>query len=395
MATTLYNFSYVLVLFTAFAVSLGFIHPSHFGRRTKSSFSSSPEEVSEIFKVEEEAPGIEAVRAPLKFVGPYPCLALRFAQVATEAQRSKNSTGVSLDFVLDTAANVNTINGQVAKELRLEVVGEALPGVASSGPMSGGETFALGDAQLEGLDEEPFVFMERLTASAIPVSNPACAGLLGTAFFYCFEGGVEFFWGSTPDGAPNEPASVTFFGETDDEIQKVLRGMTRVVITLIPITQLPSVTVRIGDVEMPALLDTGSPITVLNSQAALRAGIKTVAPPPPPELTNNPFVAAANRFKQAQAAQQAASKGDILTILGSNGKPTNLLRSTSTSEISVVGESQDISFGDASIYVGDIPGLAALNGIGIESPPAVILGMDILRKRPKMFLRARQNEVYF
>ena len=90
-----------------------------------------------------------AVRAPLKYVGPYPCLALRFPHLATSSQRGRNVTGISLDFVLDTAANTNTLNGQVAQELQLEVVGEALPGVGAAGSIAGGDTYLLGDCQLD------------------------------------------------------------------------------------------------------------------------------------------------------------------------------------------------------------------------------------------------------
>lgn len=50
---------------------------------------------------------------------------------------------VSLDFILDTAANTNTINAQVASELGLEAVGEALPGVGAGGTIGGGMTFLL------------------------------------------------------------------------------------------------------------------------------------------------------------------------------------------------------------------------------------------------------------
>jgi hypothetical protein len=172
--------------------------------------------------------------------------------------------------------------------------------------------------------------------------------------------------------------------------------MTKVKIEPIPVTQLPSVTVKINGVEMQALLDTGSPVTVLNSEAARQAGVETVNLPAPPEDSKNPFAAFGNRFKQAQEASQAAAKGDVLTIAGSDGQPTSLLKSISPWELSLVGENnQDVSFGEGNVYVGDLPGLAALNGIGVESPPAVVLGMDVLRRRNKMFLRARNNEVYF
>ena len=91
---------------------------------------------SDLQQLQQQQPN--AVRAPLKYVGPYPCLALRFPHLATSSQRGRNVTGISLDFVMDTAANTNTLNGQVAQELQLEVVGEALPGVGAAGSIAGG-----------------------------------------------------------------------------------------------------------------------------------------------------------------------------------------------------------------------------------------------------------------
>jgi len=335
------------------------------------------------------------VRAPLKFVGPYPSLGLRFPELATKSQKSQNMTGVSLDFILDTAANTNTINAQVAEELGLEVVGSALPGVGSAGVISGGSTYMLGDSQLDGVGED-FTFMQELTASALPIASPAAAGLLSLAFFNCFEGGVEFDWSSEQvmENGMQRPPSVTFYGQVDNNFTKILDDMTRVPIQSVPITNLPSVIIKVNGIEMPALLDTGSPITVLNKQAAQQAGIETVELPLQSKETNNPFAAAANRFKEAQATAQAAARGDVLTIAGAQGRPVNLLKSIGKARVALVGDSE-VSFGDSNVYVGDIPGLAALSGIGVQSPPAVVLGMDVLRRRPKMLLRARNNEVYF
>jgi hypothetical protein len=59
------------------------------------------------------------------------------------------------------------------------------------------------------------------------------------------------------------------------------------------------------------------------------------------------------------------------------------------------GGSQDVGIGESNIHVGDIPGLAALNGICVDSPPSAVFGMDVLRKRPKMLMQARDQEVYF
>lgn len=335
--------------------------------------------------------GACVVRAPIQFLGPYPTMALRFPDLATFSQRERNATGISLDFVLDTAANTNTINAQVASELDLDVVGEALPGLGAGGAISGGDTFLLGDCEIDGLaKEDKFTFMTDLTASALPVASPTSAGLLSLAFFNCFPGGVEFNWGSD-----KTPASVTFHG---DEEHLELEGMVRVPITTLPLTLLPTVTLRINGVDIPALFDTGSPITVLNAQAAKAANIKTVEKTKPLEKkSSNPFASMAQNFKAAQEAAQAAARGDILAIAGANGQAIQLLKSTSPVDVQVAvqdDESSSTSMGESHLYVGDLPGLAALDGLGEESPPAAVLGMDVLRQRPRVIFRGQANEVY-
>jgi hypothetical protein len=313
--------------------------------------------------------------------------------LATSKQRAADKKGVSLDFVVDTAANVNAIQAAVAQELRLNKVGRALPGVSAAGALPGGDTYLLGDAELDGIPDK-FTFMTNLTASALPVASPAAAGLLSLAFLQCFEGGIEFDWGRPTTTVGEEegavPPSLTFYGEPTEQ-GSVEGGMQPVTIKRIPVTQLPSVTIRLNGVEMPALLDTGSPITVLNAAAAQQAGIETV--PDPSQGGRGPFAAVASRFQQAQAA----SRGDVLTIMGANGKPANLLKSTAPCRVSLPTSSgaEDVDFQEGHVYVGDLPGLAALNGLGVESPPAVVLGMDVLRRRPKMLLRAQDDQVWF
>ena len=328
------------------------------------------------------------VRAPLRYVGPYPCLALKFPQLATQSQRERNVTGVTLDFILDTAANTNTINGEVAQLLDLEVVGEAPSGVAALGAIDGGKTFSLGDCQLDGIPkDDQFTFMTQLTASALPVANPATAGLLSLSFLQCFEGGVEFTWGTFQDGTEAKLPSITFYGLGHESEDKV-KSMVRVPVEPVPLTLLPSVTVRINGVDVPALLDTGSPVTVLNAQAAKIAGIETVDVDT--QESRNPFANVAKNFKLAQAA----SKGEVLMVAGVDGRMVNLLRSESPVEIGLVGDTDIAEFGKGNVYVGDLPGLQALNGLGVDSPPAVVLGMDVLRCRPSMLFRAQTNELF-
>jgi hypothetical protein len=90
-------------------------------------------------------------------------------------------------------------------------------------------------------------------------------------------------------------------------------------------------------------------------------------------------------------------------IMGTNGEKVNLVKSKEAAKV-VIPSAQNtvaevtttkVDFGSVSLYVGELPGLAALNGLGVESPPAVVLGMDVLRQRPSMLLRAQDNEVWF
>ena len=349
-----------------------------------------------------------AVRAPLKYVGPYPCLALRFPHLATSSQRGRNVTGISLDFVLDTAANTNTLNGQVAQELQLEVVGEALPGVGAAGSIAGGDTYLLGDCQLDygvtmedkkdaTADVGEFIFMQGLTASALPVASPAAAGLLGLYFFHCFQGGVMFEWGSNSNsnGAASSLAipSVTFFSDRN-KVGNALDGLARAPIKPLPVSALPSINIVINGQKIPALLDTGSPITVLNAEAAKMAGVTTaMADDSGGKSSSNPFNPFAKLTKNFQSAQ-AAARGDVLLIAGAGGERVELVKSKEVVECGVVGDGDaPIDIGQHSIYVGDLPGLAALGGLGGDgAPPAAVLGMDVLRTRQRMVYRV--DEVY-
>mmetsp|Transcript_22837 Transcript_22837/g.34429 ORF Transcript_22837/g.34429 Transcript_22837/m.34429 type:complete len:400 (-) Transcript_22837:3515-4714(-) len=353
--------------------------------------------------------GSDVVRSPLRFLGPYPSMPLRFPGLATASQKSRNVTGISLDFVLDTAANTNTINAQVASELELEKVGEAPGGVGAAGGLMGGDTFLLGDAELDlqrdsddNKDEadDNFIFMQGLTASALPVAAPGAAGLLSLSFFYCFEGGVEFVWGDQ-----TSLPSITFYG-SDTNLN--VNGMALVPFESLPVSMLPSVTISINGFEMPALFDTGSPITVLNAKAAEAAGIDKAI-----DLTEqaddagsgwNPFSKIKANIQQAQELATATSRGDILTIMGSDG-PVRLVKSKDPQTLSLQaqtfdapasqkGDKQYTTVGQSHCYVGDLPGLAALGGLGDSAPPAAVLGMDFLRLRPRVVFRAQQKEIY-
>ena len=295
-----------------------------------------------------------------RWLGPYPALALSLPDLSSPAQKAKQlagdytAKGVTLDFVLDTASNTNTINAQVAGPtsqggLELTQVGSVAGGVGAGGAIGGGATFMLGNAELADVPAaERIVFMSGITATALPVPAPTAAGLLGAPFLNSFAGGVDIVWGPPPllvsasaadaaaaaAAAASAPAdtqpSITFYG--DEAGCEALRvGLSEVPVKQLDGSGLPSVILSVNGVAIPALLDTGSPITVLNAAAANAAGL-AYASLDVPAASSNPFVKAAAALKTAQAA----ASGDILMIAGSNGSPVQLVRSEGQTAIGLM-----------------------------------------------------------
>ena len=166
---------------------------------------------------------------------------------------------------------------------------------------------------------------------------------------------------------------------------------------------LPSVTLMINGEAVPALFDTGSPITVLNARAAKASGIETTIPieEANPDESNsadggwNPFSKIASNIQSAQKIAKATAEGNILQIMGTDGKPVRLVKSKEAETVNIkTGSSGEKLLSSSQIFVGDIPGLQALGGLGGDAPPAAVLGMDVLSKLPRMVFRARQNEIY-
>ena len=113
------------------------------------------------------------------------------------------------------------------------------------------------------------------------------AGLLAIGFLFAFPGGAEFCWGDAAaaaaaaaagsgEGAATPP-SLTMFGTMPLMSEGLAEGLADG-LSEVPARQLESglvcVTMRVNGVEIPSLLDTGSPITVLNAAAAEAAGIE-------------------------------------------------------------------------------------------------------------------------
>jgi len=96
---------------------------------------------------------------------------------------------------------------------------------------------------------------------------------------------------------------------------------------------------------------------------------------------------------------QAAARGDVLTVGGAEG-PVQLTRSTTAVALALAAAEDEAgrgggggggggaaSFGDeCRPYVGELPGLAALGGLGAAAGPAVVLGTDTLRRRARLWV---------
>ena len=357
---------------------------------------TKPAELSVSEEELDEQGDVMALTSPLRYIGPYPAIALSFPELSSPAQKARQlsgdstASGVTLDFLLDTGANTNTISSQVAAPtsqggLDLTQVGSVASGIGAAGTFGGGATFLLGAVELaDAPPADRVAFMSGLTATALPVAAPAaCAGLLSSTFLNSFAGGVQFVWGAAPsatqiDGASSDTEdaarpSVTFYGDTAGTAP-LKAALERAPIDVLPGSGLPSVTLMVNGVAIPALLDTGSPITVLNAAAAAKA---SVAHAQPPSVDGNPLA----KLMGAAKLAQAAASGDVLTIGGVDG-PVQLMRA----EPAEVSLGAGVPFGeDVRLYVGELPGLQALDGLGAAAGPAAVLGTDVLRRREKLW----------
>ena len=194
--------------------------------------------------------------------------------------------------------------------------------------------------------------------------------------------------------AAERPPSLTFYGDTIGTAAS-REGLIAIPVKALRESGLPSVTLIVNGVEVRALFDSGSPITVLNSAAARRLGLgggsAAVAQTEP---STNPFSMVMAAVKAGQAAAQAATRGDALTVAGATG-PVQLLRTNEAVTMSIASVAEvgkaitSVVLGDdLRPYVGELPGLAALNGLGAEAGPAAILGTDVLRRRPRIIYTA-------
>lgn len=337
----------------------------------------------EVGRGEDEEPdeNVTWVEAPLKRIsgGPmlpggsaYRMLALRFPCLATSRQRKAVQTGVSLDFILDTGSTVNVLMPAVAAELALPLDAEVTPaGWGAQGAIAAAPQFVLGDCQLDHLPEDKrFVLMTGLKASGLMVPSPGAAGILGRAFMDSFPavefrlqvGGRVFIpsfptstserslvrhpplpcrlslcshrehfhrRGLTRPGTGDAPAGpqdnvIRFHSEWDSSAAQEQESLLSMDVELLGETGLWGVRVDIGDSkDVPALLDTGSPVTVLNSACASRAGLQLPAGPQgkgSESLVGRLFGGGNKRQTAAAPALTPASSSVSMSLSTTDGK---------------------------------------------------------------------------
>ena len=294
------------------------------------------------------------VVAPLKYVGRYACLELNFPHL----------TSKTLNFVLDTGASITSISSKLAKQLQLPIVRkkedlELLGTAGAAGSFEAGDIVLLGNCTLGGMPADyNQTFMYNMTAASIDlgIATKVCAGLFGVPFFSSF-GAVEFDWWGTDD----DPPTIQFY------YSKVLPAFALKNTKKIPLEEsffgIPQITININGHYLRAIIDTGSPITIMSVEASEIIGVG------------------------CQSLSRDEQK--YVKIKGIGDDSVDLIRTTCDFSIGT------IKLKKMHVCVGDLPGIAMASELSSVPCPQLILGLDVLRSTYRMILSLQTNEVWF
>jgi hypothetical protein len=332
------------------------------------------------------------VVAPLHRIGPYICLRLHFPDWKDQDKENKPS----YEFMIDTGANVNSIDarlvenyglaeytlpsnprndGDVDDKLDSIIPSSSLIGATTSksddeNPSMGGLLHMLGNCQLAGLPPPPMIFLRNLVAAALPFASPVGVGLLGLPFLWTFPAGVEFDW----HGTDGDPPTIIFYYGKDPPIEAAkMDKMVRCPLKAL-LGGLMTLEISINNVNMRALLDTGSPLTVLNEPACKLLGV-----------------------------DEAEEDGDEVMgvkIVGVDGSQSELRRLNKDVSVQVSSDNTKttVSLGRGHVWSGTLAGIELIGRLGDNmgpDEPAAVLGLDFLRNSYRMILRAPSEEVWF
>lgn len=311
-----------------------------------------------------DALSIIGVVAPMVYIGFYPCLGLKFPHL--------NPKHNSIHFVVDTGANVNSISKDLAKKLDLSIVRkkEDIPLLGSAGAggsLPAGDFVMLGDCQLSGMPktQENVTFMTNLTAAAMDlgIAEQISGGLLGTMFLYSFPAGVEFDWYGT-DGDP--PTFIFYYGTSLPEDAK--KNAKCIPLEKDSFFGIPTILVNINGVDLRAIIDTGSPITIISPSAAKKANI--------------------DRRPSADDAGE--------TIIKIKGIDNGILGLSQAQDNVSIHIGNDITLANmTTVFVGDLPGLSSAGRFSSSPYPELLLGLDALRHTYRTIFRLTEHEIWF
>lgn len=304
------------------------------------------------------------VVAPLSYSGPYACLRLDFHHL--KQNKNAQCSGVSLEFLLDTAANINVIRKNTARSLRLPtVISKELFSTTKSagagGSFEAGDIVMLGDCHLSNMPKHHnAVFLRNLTAAAIDVglAGALCDGLFGTSFFRCFSA-VEFDWYGT-DGDP--PTLIFYYNDIPEYAKE---NAFRVLLEIDPSFDIPMMTVAINGINVTAIVDTGSCISIVSPETAENIGLQK---------------SESNNGKHTRSVKVAGiDKGRV-----------DLEKAAGAS----------IEIGTAifdhvdTLFIGRLPGIELASKVSTKAPQALI-GLDVLKQMYRLIVRLSESEMWF
>lgn len=345
---------YLTLLLVLISKARAFIHSGH---------SSSKRATNLLFSTQQDEEDIQVIGvvAPLHYSGPYACLGLDFHHL--KQNENAQLTGTSINFVLDTGANINAIRKDLAQSLELPTViskesFSAIKSAGVGGSFEAGNVVMLGDCHLSNMPND-VLFMRNMTAAAVDIglAGAVGGGLLGTSFFDCFSA-VEFDWYGT-DG---DPPTLIFYYKDLPEYAK--ENAFCVKLKSESFFNVPMMAVAINGVDVTAIIDTGSCISIVSPEIAKDLGLE--------KLERND-----GHLNSVKVAGVDRGRVDLAKA----GNASITIANATLADVD-------------TLFVGQLPGLALAGGFGDKVPQALI-GLDVLKRMYRMIVRLSEKEIWF
>jgi hypothetical protein len=296
---------------------------------------------------------LTGVVAPLTYSGPYPCLGLEFRHL--KQNDNMQPGGMAINFMMDTGSNINAIQKNLSKSLKLPKESiAAIVSAGAGGSFEAGYRVMLGDCHLSNMPKGyDSLFMRDLTAASIDMGLVVAEGLLGTPFFECFSA-VEFDWYGT-DGDP--PTVIFYYKDLPENAKK--NAVCVPLETDSFFNNVPIVNVSINGIDVRAMIDTGSSISIVSADIPESAGLE--------------------RLKKSVKA--AGIDKRIFELAQVDNATVTICNVTSL---------------DANrLFIGEIPGMrTATAKKSTAKMPQAVIGLDVLKQMYRVILRLHAKELW-